>query len=114
MTRTSLSRGRSLPGLAGVRSSGRAAEEKAMALPSGAHSGAAAPRGISVRAQASPPAIDSRWICGGCTRPSRSTARTNARRLPSGDHRGAVSRMPLVSGRAGALPSMRASQIVVS
>ena len=64
ITRTSLSLGLSPDGLspegfaAAVRSAGRAVEEKAMVLPSGAHSGLPAPRGMSVMAHGSPPCID--------------------------------------------------------
>ena len=70
-----------------------------MVRPSGDHCGLPAPRGMSVMARASPPAIASTWICGGCGRPSFSTARTKAIHRPSGDHRGPVSRVPTVSRR---------------
>ena len=71
MTRTSDSRGLSAAGFcADVRSAGRAVDENAIVLPSGAHSGFPAPRGMSVMAHGSPrppaasPAARTMRICG--------------------------------------------------
>src|SRR3954471_14399985 len=75
--------------------------ENAIRVPSGDHTGAPAPLGRLVRARASPPPrIGSRKICG----VSFSSGRTKASQAPSGDHRGDVSRVPLVT-RRGAAPA---------
>ena len=114
MTRTSLSRlfGSFFALLSAASSSGRAVDE-AMVRPSGDHAGFPAPRGMSVTARPSPPFIGITKICGGCTS-SLSAARTKASRVPSGDHRGAVSRGPAVRRRGGSRPSESAIQIAVS
>jgi hypothetical protein len=54
-----------------------------------------------VRTRASPPPIGSRKTCG----TSFSSGRTNAIHLPSGDHRGEVSRVPLVIRCGPAVPA---------
>src|SRR5947209_20161816 len=72
-------------------------------LPSGDHTGERYPFVKLVSAHGSPPVKGRIKICPGCGFPSCSTARTNDSFEPSGDHRGEVSLMPLVS-RCGALP----------
>ncbi len=87
---------------------------KASVLPSGDHTGEPAPWGTSVRALASPPWVEIRWICGGSPWPSFMAERVKAIREPSGDHRGEESDGPLVNERGGSLPSVGTIQRAVS
>src|SRR4051794_37978894 len=113
ITRTSVSRlfGSLAAVFPALGSSGRADDENAIVRPSGDQAGLPAPRAISVTARPSPPSIGITWIWGGWTRPSLSAARTKASCVPSGDHRGAVSRGPAVSRRGRSRPSVSATQI---
>src|SRR5215467_14344215 len=89
---------------------------KAMFLPSGDHVGPAAPFGRSVIVHASPPASDSKAICGGLGLPvsSLSPPRTKAIRLPSGDQRGCASCLPFVIRIGGSPPEVATVQMEVS
>src|SRR5262245_8601990 len=92
------------------RSSGVVVLVKAIALPSGDQTGAAAPFGRSVTARASPPPSGSSQICG----VSFSSGLTNASHFSSGDQRGDVSLVPLVSRCGAPSPDDRAVKIAVS
>src|SRR5262245_34758897 len=71
-------------------------------VPSGDHSGAPAPSGIALSLRASPPVTSITYTCA--LPPSRSERK--ARRVPSGDQRGALSLPPpLVKRLGGAEPS---------
>ena len=86
----------------------------AISVPSGDQTGLLAPLVPSVMARASPPSICSKYTWPGCALPSFSTARTNARRLPSDAQRGVVSRMPEVSRRGASPPAAGTAKSDVS
>src|SRR5262245_48524382 len=77
-------------------------------VPSGDHSGAPAPWGIALSLRASPPATSITYTCA--LPPSLSERK--ARRVPSGDQRGALSLPPpLVKRLGGADPSANTIQM---
>src|SRR5439155_23991778 len=77
-------------------------------VPSGDHSGAPAPWGMALSLRASPPVTSITYTCA--LLPSRSMRK--AKRVPSGDQRGALSLpTPLVKRLGGAEPSAGTTQM---
>src|SRR5262249_10140405 len=108
-----------------ARSSGEVVLIKAIIWLSGDHRGELAPLGRSVTFQASPPVIGSRKSCGaGGLAPAPapapgvpaggSGARRKTSHLPSGDHRGEESWLPLVMRRGASSPPSETLQSEVS
>ena len=84
-------------------------ETKARRALSGAHAGAEAPCGRSVRRTGSPPSAGITWSCGFALA-SRSDRK--ASQAPSGDQRGAVSRPGPVVKRRGSPPAVSTTQML--